>query len=123
MTTYLTFQSDDFALSNYMYKYRKRNNPNKGFHYNPLPFPAKFRIVEISPLRIFAKITAKFRLTQRKFASALTKFRGEISSNFRENKERKTPNFVCISFARYCNRLFIFGVCLTLVTLAFNQYQ
>ena len=50
----------------------------------------------------FAKITAKFRLTQRKFARALTKFRGEISSNFRENKERKIPTFVCISFAQYC---------------------
>ena len=28
--------------------------------------------------------------------------RGEISSNFRENKERKSPNFVCISFEQYC---------------------
>ena len=28
--------------------------------------------------------------------------RGEISSNFRDNKERKSPNFVCISFAQYC---------------------
>ena len=115
----------------------------KGFNYNPLPLPAKFRFGEISPMRIFslakfcgcefslwrskisrvrifsptkirrneislqwmrnfAKIRAKFRLTQWKFASALTKFRGEISSNFRENKERKTPNFVCISFAQYC---------------------
>ena len=119
-----------------MYKYSKRNIPNEGFHYNPLPFPAKFRFVEISPMRIFAlakfrgcefllwrnfagenfrhgeislqwmrnfaKITAKFCLTQRKFASALAKIRGEISSNFRENKERKTPNFVCISFAQSC---------------------
>ena len=124
-----------------MYKYSKRNNPNEGFHYNPLPFPAKFRFVEILPMRIFAlakfrgcefslwrnfaganfrhgeisakrnfaSVDAKFRqdnseilLTQRKFASALTKIRGEISSNFRENKERKTPNFVCISFAQYC---------------------
>ena len=85
--------------------------------------PAKFRFVEISPMRIFASanfrygeiswmriftptkfrqdITAKFRLTQQKFASALTKFFGEISSNFWENKERKTP---CISFAQYCKR-------------------
>ena len=67
---------------------------------------ANFRYGEISEneislqwMRNFAKMTAKFRLTQRKYASALTKFRGEISSNFRENKERKTPNFVCISFA------------------------
>ena len=65
---------------------------------------AKFRQKEISLqwMRNFAKITAKFCLTQQKFASALTKIRGEISSNFRENKERKTPNFVCISFAQYC---------------------
>ena len=54
----------------------------------------------------FASVDAKFRLTQRKFASALTKFRGEISSNFRESKERKTPNLVLhsISFAQYCTR-------------------
>ena len=65
---------------------------------------AKFRQNEISLqwMRNFAEMTAKFRLTRKKFASALTKFRGEISSNFRENKERKTPNFVCISFAQYC---------------------
>ena len=64
----------------------------------------KFRQNEISLqlMRNFAKITAKFRLTQRKFASALTKIRSEISPNFRENKERKTTNFVCISFAQYC---------------------
>ena len=65
---------------------------------------AKFRQKEISLqwMRNFAKITAKFCLTQQKFASALTKIRGEISSNFRENKERKTPNFVSISFAQCC---------------------
>ena len=114
----------------------------KGFHYNPPLLPAKFRFVEIfaaanfrpgeiSRVRIFAiakfrqneislqwirnfaKMTTKFRLTPRKFASALTKFRGEISSNFRENKERKTPNFVCISFAQYCITL-----CMTLVCSA-----
>ena len=64
----------------------------------------KFRQNEISLQLMwnFAKKTAKFRLTQRKFASALTKIRSEISPNFRENKERKTPNFVCISFAQYC---------------------
>ena len=50
-------------------------------------------------------MTEKFRLTWRKFASALTKFRGEISSNFREIKEQKTPNFVCISFAQYCTSI------------------
>ena len=27
-----------------------------------------------------------------------------LSSNFWENKERKTPNFVCTSFAQYCKR-------------------
>ena len=65
---------------------------------------ANFRYPEISLqfMRNFVKITAKFRLTQRKFASTLTKIRSEISPNFRENKERKTPNFVCISFAQYC---------------------
>ena len=65
----------------------------------------KFRQNEISLqlMRNFAKITAKFRLTQRKFASALTKIRSEISPNFRKKKERKTPNFVCISFAQYCS--------------------
>ena len=71
----------------------------------------KFRQNEISLqlMRNFVKITAKFRLTQRKFASALTKIRSEISPNFRENKERKTPNFVCISFAQYCStHLYIF---------------
>ena len=62
---------------------------------------ANFRSDEISAKRNFASVDAKFRLTRRKFASALTKFRGEISSNFRENKERKTPFFVCISFAQY----------------------
>ena len=56
-------------------------------------------------MRNFAKMTEKFRLTWRKFASALTKFRGEISSNFCEIKERKTPNFVCISFAQYCTSI------------------
>ena len=59
--------------------------------------------ISLQLMRNFAKITAKFRLTQRKFASALTKIRSEISPNFRENKERKTPNFVCISFAQYCS--------------------
>ena len=68
---------------------------------------ADFRYCEISLqwMRNFAKMTEKFRLTWRKFASALTKFRGEISSNFCEIKERKTPNFVCISFAQYCTSI------------------
>ena len=57
--------------------------------------------ISLQWMQNFAKITAKFRLTQRKFASSLKKFPGEISSNFRENKERKTPNFVCTSFAQY----------------------
>lgn len=113
---YLTFQ--DFALSNYMYKYSKRNNPNEGFHYNPLPFPAKFRFVEISPMRIFA--LAKFRgcefFLRRKFGKMKFRFSGcQISPrwqrnfvwrNFVESKERKTPNLVLhsISFAQYCTR-------------------
>ena len=93
-------------------------------HHNPFPLQAKFRFVEISPRRIFAlakfrecefslwrnfrkrnfaSVDAKFRLTQRKYVSALTKFCGEIASDFRENKERKTSNFVCISFSQYCS--------------------
>ena len=118
-----------------MYMYSKRNDPNKGFSLQPASTATEislcghfantnFRPGEISRVRIFsptkirqneislqwmrnfAKMTAKFRLTQRKFASALTKFRGEISSNFRESKERKTPNLVLhsISFAQYCTR-------------------
>ena len=68
---------------------------------------ADFRYCEISLrwMRNFAKMTEKFRLTWRKFASALTQFSGEISSNFCEIKERKTPNFVCISFAQYCTSI------------------
>ena len=68
---------------------------------------ANFRYGEISRMRIFTPtkfrqdMTAKSRLTQQKFASALTKFFGEILSNFWENKERKTP---CTSFAQYCKR-------------------
>ena len=42
-------------------------------------------------MRNFAKITAKFRLIQRKFAGASTKFRGEFSANF-----------AFISFVQYC---------------------
>ena len=113
-----------------MYKYSKRNNQQE-FSSQPASISsefspsrnfagANFRYGQILPVRIFAmakfrqneislqlmrnfaKITAKFRLTQRKFASALTKIRSEISPNFRENKERKTTNFVCISFAQYC---------------------
>ena len=118
-----------------MYMYSKRNDPNKGFSLQPASTATEislcghfantnFRPGEISRVRIFsptkirqneislqwmrnfAKMTAKFRLTQRKFTSALTKFRGEISSNFRESKERKTPNLVLhsISFAQYCTR-------------------
>ena len=96
--------------------------------YKPLPLQAKFRPGEISRVRILAM--AKFRWckfslrrnfgkTKVTFASVDTKFQqddseisldstkirelfDEILSNFRENKERKTPSFVCISFAQYC---------------------
>ena len=56
----------------------------------------KFRQNEISLqwMRNFAKITVKFRLTQRKFASALTKIRSEISPNFREQRTKNTKFLV-----------------------------
>ena len=116
LPTYLKIQFEDFTLSNYMYQYSKRNDLNKRFSLQPASISseislcgnivnANFRpgeIGEISSKRNFASVDAKFRLTQWKLASALTKFRGEISSNFRENKERKTTNFVRICFAQYC---------------------
>ena len=73
---------------------------------------AKFRSCEFSlrrnlAKRNFASVDAKFRLTQRKFASALTKFRGKISSNFRENKGRKTR--ISFAFLLHCT-VFAFGV-------------
>ena len=120
------FNFEDFTLSNYMYMYKKHNDPiiTTRFHCKRNFALWKFRQSEFSPwggfasanfrygeiseneislqwMRNFAKTTAP-RLTQRKYASALTKFRGEISSNFRDSKERKTPNFVCISFL-FCN--------------------
>ena len=101
------FNFEDFALSNYMYMYNKRNDPiiTTRFHWKRNFALWKFRQSEFLPwgsfasanfrygedseneislqwMRNFAKTTAKFRLTQRKYASALTKFRGEISSNF-----------------------------------------
>ena len=54
----------------------------------------------------FASVDAKFQQDDSEISPDLTKIRerfDEISSNFRENKERKTPNFVCISFAQYCS--------------------
>ena len=98
----------------HQYKYSKRNNLNKGFHYNPLSFPSKFRFVEISPMRIlalakfrqnkislqwmrnFTEIRAKFRLTQRKFASALTKLCRIFA---RTKNEKHRISTVCISFS------------------------
>ena len=97
----------------------------KGFHYNPLPLQPKFRFVDISPIRIFAganffsdensakwnsfSVDAKFRQDDSEISFDSTKIRerfDEISSNFRESKERKTPNLVLhsISFAQYCTR-------------------
>ena len=78
-----------------MYKYSRRNSPNKGFHYNPLPFRAKFRQGEISRVQIFASVDAKFRQDNCEISFNSTKIRGEISSNFRENRERKTTHFFC----------------------------
>ena len=52
---------------------------------------------------------AKFRQDDNEISFDLTKICerfDEISSNFRENKERKTPNFVCLSFAQYCTSNF-----------------
>ena len=89
-----------------------RNDPNKGSHYNPsvfasiaseiLPNLANFLSGEISAARnlllwtrLFGKMTAKFRLTQRKSAG------GELSSNFRENKGPNSANFAFITFAQY----------------------
>ena len=90
-----------------MYKYSKRSNPNKGFHYNPRPFPAKFGFVEISPMRIFvmakfqlneislqwmrnfAKITAKFRLTQRNSRVLRRKFVAKFRRIFARTKNEK----------------------------------
>ena len=66
---------------------------------------AKFPRNEISPLwmRNLAKMTAKFPLTQLKFAGALTKFCGDLSSKFRESNGRNSANFAFIMFAQYCS--------------------
>ena len=73
---------------------------------------AKFRGCEFSLRRnfgktkvTFASVDAKFQQDDSEISPDSTKIRerfDEISSNFRENKERKTPNFVCISLAQYC---------------------
>ena len=84
-----------------------------------------FRQYEFSPWRNFAganffsdensakgnsfPVDAKFRQDDSEISFDSTKIRerfDEISSNFRENKERKTPNLVLhsISFAQYCTR-------------------
>ena len=81
------------------------SDPNKGFHYNPLPLPPKFR----SAKRNFASVDATFRQDDSEISFDSTKIRERFDETswrnfveFRENKERKTPNFVCISFAQYC---------------------
>ena len=53
---------------------------------------ANFRSDEISAKRNFASVDAKFREDDSEISFDSTKIRGEISSNFRKNKERKTPN-------------------------------
>ena len=84
-----------------------------------------FRQYEFSPWRNFAganffsdensakwnsfSVDAKFRQDDSEISFDSTKIRerfDEISSNFRESKERKTPNLVLhsISFAQYCTR-------------------
>ena len=66
---------------------------------------ANFRSDEISAKRNFPSVDAKFRQDDSEISFNSTKFRerfDEISSNCRENKERKAPNFVCISFAQCC---------------------
>ena len=99
-----------------MHMYSKRNDPNKGFSLQPASTATEislcghfantnFRPGEISRVRIFsptkirqneipfqwmrnfAKMTTKFRLTQRKFASALTKFR-RIFARAKNEKHR-----------------------------------
>ena len=68
-----------------------------------------FRSSEISAKRNFASVDAKFRQDDSEIAfhsaGALTKFRGELSPHFRENKGRNSVNFAFIpmTFARYCS--------------------
>ena len=70
---------------------------------------ANFRSSEILAKRNFASVDAKFRQDDSKIAfasaGALTKFGGELSPNFRENKGRNSANFACIpmTFAQYCS--------------------
>ena len=71
-----------------MYKYSKRNNPNEGFLYNPLPFPAKFRFVEISPMLIFA--LAKFR------GCEFSLWRNFAGANFRHGEISAKRNFASV---------------------------
>ena len=73
---------------------------------------AKFRWCKFSLRRnfgktkvTFASVDTKFQKDDSEISLDSTKIRelfDEILSNFRENKERKTPSFVCISFAQYC---------------------
>ena len=94
--TYLTFQFEDFALSNYMYMYSKHNDPiiTTRFHCKRNFAKANFRSDEISPrwLRNFVWLNENSRALWRNFMA-----------KSRENKKRKTPNFFCISFAQYCS--------------------
>ena len=94
--TYLTFQFEDFALSNYMYMYSKDNDPiiTTRFHCKRNFANANFRSHEISPRwqRNFVWLNENSRALWRNFMA-----------KSRENKKRKTPNFFCIPFAQYCS--------------------
>ena len=114
----MTYQFEDFALSNYtctMYTtIRSLQTVSIASEISLCGnfALAKFRECEFSLRRnfgktkvMFASVDAKFQQDDSEISPDLTKIRerfDEISSNFRENKERKTPTFVCISFAQYC---------------------
>ena len=113
-----------------LYMYHVHNDPifTNRFHCKRNFTLWKFRPSEISRVRVIAmaqfrgrefSLRLNFGKTKVTFASVDAKFQqddseispdstkicerfDEISSNFRENKERKTPNFVCISLAQYC---------------------
>ena len=113
-----------------LYMYHVHNDPifTNRFHCKRNFALWKFRPGEISRVRVIAmaqfrgckfSLRRNFGKTKVTFASVDTKFQqddseisldstkirelfDEILSNFRENKERKTPSFVCISFAQYC---------------------
>ena len=110
-----------------------------------LPLPAKFRFVEILPMRIltlakfrrhefslqwmwnFAKITAKFRLTQRKFVSTLTKFRAEVFARTKNEKHR--ISFAFLLHSTVCSAVrWVCGMWMAscegpIVTVEFMEFQ